>query len=73
MPTTPKTKSENAVQKVLKSIQSQEEIKVSISRQVSGHDLGNILQGINAFTQCFNQDDKYIVEIKVAKVISPDA
>jgi hypothetical protein len=70
--TTPKTKTENAAQKILKSIQPQEKIVVSITKQVSGGELDSVLQGVGAFTKCFNQEDRYIVGINVEKVILPD-
>lgn len=69
---TPKGRNSNDSQKVLKSIQPQEQIVMNITKQVSGSELGTVLQGVDAFAKCFSKDDKYSVEIKVEKVIEPD-
>lgn len=72
MKQTPASKAANEGQKVLKSIKPQEEIKLNITKNVTGNELDSVLQGVSAFAKCFNQDDKYIVDIKVEKVIPED-
>lgn len=66
---TPKTITENAPQKVYKSIAPVEEIAVSISKEVNGKELDNVLKGVAAFTSVFNETDKYKLEVKVIKII----
>lgn len=58
-------------QRVLKSIQPQEQISMGISKKVSGGYLGSILKGLEAFTKCFDDADQYQVDIKVEKIIEP--
>lgn len=71
MPRTPKTQTSNDPQKVFKTIEEQEEISLSIRKQVTGNELNNVLSSITAFTQGFNMDDKYELEVKVVKIIHP--
>lgn len=66
---TPKTKNSNAPQNVLKSIEAQEEITMNVSKEVNGKELNSVLTGISAFTNVFNETDKYKLEVKVAKII----
>ncbi len=61
----------NPNQRVLKSIQPQEQIVMAISKKVSGTFLGNILKGLEAFSKCFEETDQYQVDIKVEKIIEP--
>lgn len=63
----------NKAQIVRKSIQPQEEIVLNITKQITGGELGKVLQGVEAFTKCFNQEDGYIVNIKVEKKIQISA
>lgn len=69
MKQTPASREANSAQRVMKSLKPQEEIKVNITKNVTGSELDSVLQGVGAFTKCFNQDDKYVVDIKVEKVI----
>lgn len=69
MATTPRTKTVNEAQKVLKSIEPQEEIRINISKKVTGSELENALSGIAAFTKVFDMNDKYMLEVKVSKLI----
>jgi hypothetical protein len=69
---TPATKAANAAQKVLKSIQPREEIALNIIKKVSGMELETVLQGVEAFTKSFSQDDEYMVEIRIDKIFPPD-
>lgn len=66
-----KLKDSNAPQRVLKSLEPPEEIIMNISQKVSGSSLANLLKGIEEFRKCFSEDDQYIVQIKLEKVISP--
>ncbi|MGF9798637.1 hypothetical protein [Brevibacillus agri] len=72
MTTTPKTKQANTPQPRLKAIQQPQEIAVRINRRVSGDDLGKMLQGVMAFTQCFDAGDEYEVTLQVDKVMKED-
>lgn len=63
--------SKNSPQKVLKSIDPQEQILMSITKKVEGKDFEKILNGLVAFTKCFEDADKYKIDIKVEKVIEP--
>jgi hypothetical protein len=64
-------KNQGSSQRVLKSIEPQEQILMAISKRVSGQDLGSILNGLEAFTKCFDASDQYKVDIKVEKIIEP--
>lgn len=66
---TPKTKNSNDPQNVLKSIRPQEEITMNVSKEVNGKELNSVLTGISAFTNVFNETDKYKLEVKVSKII----
>lgn len=66
---TQKTKNSNAPQNVLKSIPAQEEITMNVSKEVNGKELNSVLTGISAFTNVFNETDKYKLEVKVSKII----
>lgn len=72
MTTTPKTKHANTPQTRLKTIQQPQEIAVRISRRVSGGELGKMLRGVTAFTQCFDAGDEYEVTLQVDKVMKED-
>lgn len=66
---TQRTLTANDPQRVLKSIAPQEEIAVSIAKEVNGKELDNVLKGVAAFTSVFNENDKYKLDVKVIKII----
>lgn len=71
MKRTPATNASNTPQRDLKSIDT-EQIAVNIVKRVSGNDLGRVLQGVTAFTQCFDAADQYEVTIRVDKLITKE-
>lgn len=71
---TPATVNSNAPQKVLKTLELEpvQKIDISISKEVCGKDLGNILSGVMAFTGAFSDGDRYMLDVKVSKLINAD-
>lgn len=65
---TPATQSANTPQRVLKSLQPEQNV-LTIITSLTGGEMENILQCVASFTKCFECKDKYIVAIKVERVL----
>lgn len=72
MAETPKTRTTNSPQRVLKTVPQAEEITVNIVKQVAGGDMEQMLQGVGAFVKSFPPEDRYIVSIKVDRVFGEE-
>lgn len=63
----------NESKRVLKSIEPVEEICINISKKVNGKEVDDTLKAVAAFTNTFNDSDKYELTVKVEKIIDKES